>query len=56
MTSGGKSRDGVIGLLRLPDYRRLWLLGAIANIMRWLELLASGLYVLDVTGSAGAVR
>lgn len=55
MTSGGKRSDGVIGLLRLPDYRRLWLLGAIANIMRWLELLASGLYVLDLTGSAGAV-
>ncbi|WP_439576356.1 MFS transporter [Elioraea sp.] len=45
----------MIGLLRLPDYRRLWLLGAIANVMRWLELLASGLYVLDLTGSAGIV-
>lgn len=55
MTSGGKRADGVLGLLRLPDYRRLWLLGAIANIMRWLELLASGLYVLDLTGSAGVV-
>lgn len=55
MTSGGKRNDGVIGLLRLPDYRRLWLLGAIANVMRWLELLASGLYVLDLTGSAGVV-
>lgn len=55
MTSGGKRSDGVLGLLRLPDYRRLWLLGAIANIMRWLELLASGLYVLDLTGSAGVV-
>jgi MFS family permease len=55
MTSGRKRGDGVVGLLRLPDYRRLWLVGAIANVMRWLELLASGLYVLDLTGSAGVV-
>jgi MFS family permease len=55
MPSGGTRDDGAIGLLRLPDYRRLWLVGAIANVMRWLELLASGLYVLELTGSAGVV-
>jgi hypothetical protein len=47
-------------LWRLPDYRRLWLLGlwllgAIANIIRGLELLASGFLVLDLTGSASVV-
>jgi MFS family permease len=55
MSSGGKRRDGALALLRLPDYRRLWTLGAIANVSRWLELLASGLYVLELTGSAGIV-
>jgi hypothetical protein len=44
-----------LNLWRLPDYRRLWLLGAIANIMRGLELLASGFHVLDLTGSASVV-
>lgn len=55
MTSGGKRGDGVLALLRIADYRRLWVLGAIVGVMRWLELLASGLYVLDLTGSAGIV-
>ena len=42
-------------LLRLPDFLRLWLVGAFANAMRWLELLASGLFAYEVTGSALAV-
>src|SRR5512139_1236926 len=45
--------NGPIGeLLKLPDFLRLWLVGAFANAMRWLELLASGLFAYDVTGSA----
>lgn len=55
MSTGGKRRDGALALLRLPDFRRLWTLGAIANVSRWLELLAAGLYVLELTGSAGIV-
>lgn len=42
-------------LLREPDFLRLWLVGAFANAMRWLELLASGLFAFEVTGSALAV-
>ena len=42
-------------LLRQPDFLRLWLVGAFANAMRWLELLASGLFAYEVTGSALAV-
>jgi hypothetical protein len=38
-----------------PDFLRLWLVGAFANAMRWLELLASGLFAYEVTGSALAV-
>ena len=42
-------------LLRSPDFLRLWLVGAFANAMRWLELLASGLFAWEVTHSALAV-
>ena len=45
----------LVRLLRTPDYRRLWLLGGIANTMRWLELLAATLWTYEVTGSALAV-
>ncbi|MFZ5778764.1 MAG: MFS transporter [Pseudomonadota bacterium] len=48
--------NGPIGeLLRTPDFLRLWLVGAFANAMRWLELLASALFAYEVTGSALAV-
>ena len=44
---------GPVGeLLRTPEFLRLWLVGAFANAMRWLELLASGLFAYQVTGSA----
>jgi len=36
----------------LPDFRRLWLIGFIANLVRWLEMLAFGLFAYQVTGSA----
>ena len=42
-------------LLRSPDFLRLWLVGAFANAMRWLELLASGLFAWEATHSAFAV-
>ncbi len=44
---------GPIGeLLRTTDFLRLWLVGATANAMRWLELLASGLFAWEITHSA----
>lgn len=42
-------------LLRNPAFVRLWAAGMFANTMRWLEILACGLYVFAVTGSALAV-
>lgn len=42
-------------LLRSADFLRLWLVGAFANAMRWLELLASGLFAWEATHSALAV-
>jgi MFS family permease len=42
-------------LLRQPDFLRLWLVGGFANAMRWLELLISGVFAYEATGSALAV-
>lgn len=42
-------------LFALPDFRRLWLIGFIANLVRWLEMLAFGVFAYQVTGSAFVV-
>jgi MFS family permease len=42
-------------LLATPGFLRLWAAGGLGNLMRWLEMLASGIYVYDLTGSAFAV-
>ncbi|WP_421993681.1 MFS transporter [Roseococcus sp.] len=51
----GPPRSGILRLLRTPDYRRLWLLGGIANAMRWMEILAASLWTFEATQSALAV-
>ena len=38
-------------LLAEPDFLRLWLAGACAATARWLEMLAVGIFVFEVTGS-----
>ena len=38
-------------LLRDAAYRRVWLVGACAGMMRWLDQLAVGIYVFEVTRS-----
>lgn len=35
-----------------PDFRRLWSVGLIVFVVRWLETLAVSLFVYDATGSA----
>jgi MFS family permease len=45
----------MIALLAEADFRRVWLVGAIAGALRWLELLAIGVYVLAHTGSPSMV-
>lgn len=59
MNSPEESRTGrrpaVRELLRDPNFLRLWLVGGFANAMRWLEVLASGLFAYEATGSALAV-
>jgi MFS family permease len=53
--TGPERRSVVRELLASPDFLRLWLVGAFANAMRWLELLATGLFAYELTGSALAV-
>lgn len=40
-----------LALLKEREFLTLWMLGALASIVRWLEMLAIGVYVFDVTGS-----
>jgi MFS family permease len=42
-------------LLALPAFRRLWLTGALANGMRWVEILVAAIFTFQATGSALAV-
>jgi MFS family permease len=42
-------------LSRLPDFWRLWFVGLVAFVVRWLEMLAVGLYAYQQTGSAFVV-
>ncbi len=49
------SRADIVDLLSDRDFLRVWGGGALLGIVRWLEALAVGIYVIDVTGSAAAV-
>jgi MFS family permease len=42
-------------LLADADFRRVWLAGGLVGGLRWLELLAVGVYVLEQTGSPSMV-
>ena len=42
-------------LFLLPDFRRLWLVGFVVCIVRWLETLALALFAYQMTGSAFVV-
>jgi len=44
-----------LGLFRQPDFVRLWSVGLIVFVVRWLETLAIGVFVYRDTGSAFAV-
>lgn len=47
-----RERAAPLQLLADRDFRLVWLSGALAGIMRWLDMLAVAVYVLEVTGSA----
>lgn len=46
------NRAAPLELLKFMNFRRVWMVGAVAGTMRWLDMLAIGVYVLEVTGSA----
>jgi MFS family permease len=48
-------REKIAGPFGTPDFVRLWVVGGLANALRWLEVLAASLFTLDVTGSGLAV-
>lgn len=48
-------RSPVRELLADPTYVRLWVAGGLTNSMRWVEMLVSGLFAYELTGSAFAV-
>ena len=51
-TTGSPGRQTVWGaLFGDPAYRRLWAMGATTNVMRWLETVALGFFVYELTGS-----
>ncbi len=47
----GAQRAQPLQLLAQRDFRLAWLAGALAGVMRWLDVLAVALYVLDATAS-----
>ena len=49
--SRGSGASAAASLLADPAFLRVWLTGGIAGVLRWLELLAISVYVLEVSGS-----
>lgn len=43
---------GRVSLLRQPDFLRLWFVGLVVFVVRWLEMLVVGVFVYAQTGSA----
>jgi len=49
-------KSNVVGqLLSLTDFRKLWGIGLLTGTLRWLEVLAIGIYTFEITGSAFSV-
>lgn len=48
----GRARGAGRLLPRNEDFIRVWLTGLLAGVMRWMEILAIGVYTLEQTGSA----
>lgn len=45
----------MLQLILIADFRRLWLVGFVAFVVRWLEMLAYGLFAYQLSGSAFVV-
>ena len=49
--SASGRRTAPLALLSSRDFRNVWLAGAMAGTVRWLDMLAVSVYVLAITGS-----
>jgi MFS family permease len=49
------SSGGPLSLIADDGFRRVWLSGSLVGTVRWIEFLAVGVYVFEVTGSAALV-
>lgn len=52
---GQGAPQGPLGLLRDGAFRRAWLIGVMTGTVRWSDMLITGIWVFDVTASAGDV-
>jgi MFS family permease len=52
---GTRSGADIAALLTNGEFLRVWGAGALLGIVRWLEMLAVGIFVIDLTGSAATV-
>jgi MFS family permease len=55
LTTPGPERGPIRDLLADATFVRLWAAGGLTNSMRWVEMLVSGLFAFQLTGSAFAV-
>jgi MFS family permease len=46
---------GRLSAFAIPDYRRLWLIGTVSSVVRWLDTLAMAVFAYQATGSAFVV-
>ncbi|MBI4184234.1 MAG: MFS transporter [Proteobacteria bacterium] len=50
-----RPKTNIAALLADGDFARVWGAGALFGVARWLETLAVGIFVIDLTGSAAVV-
>lgn len=55
LAPAGAGRHPLRRLFASPAFRRLWAVGALANAMRWVEILVAAIFTFEATGSALAV-
>jgi MFS family permease len=47
--------SGWRSVFAVPDYRRLWAIGVVSSVVRWLDTLAFAVFAYQATGSASVV-
>ena len=55
MTPGLRAPPGRLSVFAIADYRRLWVVGTVSSVVRWLDTLAMAVFAYQQTGSAFVV-